>query len=266
MAHRAVTRWTVGNRPHTGSPFDASSRKPPPPNPGPPPPTPAHPLARPTGACDDDELTGSREGGRWPGSTTEAHMSNPPRDAGSIFGKARELPPAERPAYLDRACAGDPAARAEVERLLAAPPPAAATATAPSGAVGTADYAPGGAAGEVIAGRYALLGPIGEGGMGEVWVARQTEPVQRKVAVKLIKAGMDSKSVLARFEAERQALALMDHPNIARVFDGGLTDRGRPFFVMELVDGQPLTRFCDQAKLTPRERLGLFVPVCQAVQ
>jgi serine/threonine-protein kinase len=102
--------------------------------------------------------------------------------------------------------------------------------------------------------------------MGEVWIAKQTEPVKRKVALKLIKAGMDSKSVLARFEAERQALALMDHPNIARVLDGGLTPYGQPFFVMELVNGQPLTRFCDEARLAPRERLELFVSICQAVQ
>src|SRR5580700_10539480 len=102
--------------------------------------------------------------------------------------------------------------------------------------------------------------------MGEVWVAKQTEPVQRKVALKLIKTGMDSKAVLARFEQERQALALMDHPNIARVLDGGLTPTGQPFFVMELVNGLPLTRFCDEAKLTPKERLELFVPICQAVQ
>ncbi len=102
--------------------------------------------------------------------------------------------------------------------------------------------------------------------MGEVWVAKQTEPVKRKVALKLIKTGMDSKAVLARFEQERQALALMDHPNIAKVLDGGLTPTGQPFFVMELVNGLPLTKFCDEARLTPRERLELFVPICQAVQ
>src|SRR5262245_37782050 len=118
----------------------------------------------------------------------------------------------------------------------------------------------------IIAGRYTLIEPIGQGGMGEVWVADQTDPVKRRVAVKLIKMGIDSNAVIARFEAERQALALMDHPNIAKVFDGGLTDRGRPFFVMELVNGLPFTRYCDEAKLTPRERLELFVPVCQAVQ
>ena len=102
--------------------------------------------------------------------------------------------------------------------------------------------------------------------MGEVWVAKQTEPVKRKVALKLIKTGMDSRAVLQRFEQERQALAMMDHPNIARVLDGGLTPTGQPFFVMELVNGLPLTKFCDEARLTPRERLELFVPICQAVQ
>ena len=107
---------------------------------------------------------------------------------------------------------------------------------------------------------------IGEGGMGEVWVAKQTEPVKRKVALKLIKTGMDSKAVLQRFEQERQALALMDHPNIAKVLDGGLTPTGQPFFVMELVNGLPLTKFCDEARLTTKERLELFVPICQAVQ
>src|SRR5262249_57855897 len=130
----------------------------------------------------------------------------------------------------------------------------------------TIEYKSGAEPGTIIAGRYKLLERIGEGGMGEVWVTKQTEPVQRKVALKLVKAGMDSKSVLARFENERQALALMDHPNIAKVLDGGLTAEGRPFFVMELVNGQPLTKFCDEAKLTPRERLELFVPVCQAIQ
>ena len=102
--------------------------------------------------------------------------------------------------------------------------------------------------------------------MGTVWMARQTEPVKRLVAVKLIKAGMDSRQVIARFEAERQALALMDHPNIARVLDAGATTAGRPYFVMDLVKGVPITRHCDEHHLTPRQRLELFVPVCQAVQ
>ena len=118
----------------------------------------------------------------------------------------------------------------------------------------------------VIAGRYALRKKIGEGGMGEVWVARQSEPVKRDVAVKLIKSGMDSRGVLARFEQERQALAMMDHPNIARVYDGGLTPGGQPFFVMELVDGLSLTEFCDKHTMSARQRLDLFVPICRAVQ
>jgi eukaryotic-like serine/threonine-protein kinase len=121
-------------------------------------------------------------------------------------------------------------------------------------------------AGAVLAGKYTLLQEIGEGGMGTVYVAQQTEPVKRQVAVKLIKAGMDSRAVLARFEAERQALAVMDHPNIAKILDGGVAPSGVPFFVMELVKGVPITAYCDGKKLTPRERLELFVPVCQAIQ
>ncbi len=130
----------------------------------------------------------------------------------------------------------------------------------------TKDYRPESVPGAIVAGRYTLIEKIGEGGMGEVWVARQTEPVKRKVALKLIKAGMDSKAVLQRFEQERQALAMMDHPNIAKVLDGGLTPDRRPFFVMELVNGLPLTKFCDEAKLGIRARLELFTAVCQAVQ
>jgi serine/threonine protein kinase len=120
--------------------------------------------------------------------------------------------------------------------------------------------------GSVVGGKYKLLEAIGEGGMGAVWMASQIEPVKRFVAVKLIKAGMDSKTVLARFEAERQALSMMDHPNIARVLDVGTTAAGRPFFVMELVKGTPITEFCDRRKLSPRERLELFIPVCNAIQ
>lgn len=118
----------------------------------------------------------------------------------------------------------------------------------------------------VIGGRYKLQEKIGEGGMGEVWVAKQTEPVKRRVAIKLVKAGMDSRQVLSRFEQERQALAMMDHPNIARVLDGGMTPSGHPFFVMELVNGLQLTRYCDEVRLTFKERLELFVLICQAVQ
>ncbi|HXG12432.1 MAG TPA: serine/threonine-protein kinase, partial [Gemmataceae bacterium] len=120
--------------------------------------------------------------------------------------------------------------------------------------------------GSLIAGRYKLLEQIGEGGMGTVWMAEQQEPVRRKVALKIIKPGMDSRQVIARFEAERQALALMDHPHIARVFDAGTTPSGRPYFVMELVKGIPITDYCDRNKLSLRQRLELFVQVCQAVQ
>src|SRR5262245_34007605 len=115
-------------------------------------------------------------------------------------------------------------------------------------------------------GPYRLLQKIGEGGMGEVWMVEQTEPVRREVALKIIKAGMDTRQVIARFEAERQALAMMDHPCIARVLDAGATDTGRPFFVMELVRGEPITHHCDKNNLTTVERLELFVQVCHAVQ
>jgi WD40 repeat protein len=188
----------------------------------------------------------------------------------SLFLAAlRRTDPADRQAFLEQACAGDAELRRRIEMLLAAyaagqdklePPAPDPDATGPEEGPPAVDP------GRLIAGRYRLLELIGEGGMGEVWVAKQTQPVQRKVALKLIKPGMDSRQVIGRFEAERQALALMDHPNIAKVLDGGLTADGRPFFVMELVNGLPLTRFCDEAKLNPRERLELFVPVCQAVQ
>jgi serine/threonine protein kinase/tetratricopeptide (TPR) repeat protein len=118
----------------------------------------------------------------------------------------------------------------------------------------------------LVIGPYKLLQVIGEGGMGTVYLAEQARPVRRLVALKVIKAGLDSRQVLARFEAERQTLALMDHPNIARVLDAGATEQGRPYFVMELVKGVPIAEFCDERRLTPRERLELFIPVCQAVQ
>ncbi len=189
-----------------------------------------------------------------------------------IFCDALELASAaERAAYLDRACGDDADLRQRVERLLeahaeaqsflAAGPAIAAATTAPAAGVGGAV----GVGGTVI-GPYKLVEVIGEGGMGTVWLAQQTEPVKRLAALKVIKAGMDSRQVLARFEAERQALALMDHPHIAKVLDAGATPDGRPYFVMELVKGTPLTTFCDERRLTPRQRLELFVPVCQAVQ
>ena len=115
-------------------------------------------------------------------------------------------------------------------------------------------------------GPYKILQTLGEGGFGIVYLAEQREPVERRVALKVIKLGMDSKEVLARFEAERQALALMDHANVAKFLDAGLTPSGRPYFAMEHVPGVPLTDYCDSQRLTPRERLELFVPVCMAVQ
>jgi serine/threonine protein kinase len=185
----------------------------------------------------------------------------------SIFLEALDIPdPTERAAFLERACAGNPDLRRKVEALLAAHTEAGGFLEAPAPGPRTADHDPQPDTGTVIAGKYKLIEEIGEGGMGNVWMAQQTEPVKRLVAVKLIKAGMDTRQVVARFEAERQALALMDHPHIARVLDGGATPDGRPFFVMELVKGVPITKYCDAHKLTPRERLELFVPVCQAVQ
>lgn len=177
----------------------------------------------------------------------------------TIFLEAAEIDsPSERAAYLERSCGDDQRLRDAVEALLeshqrsqglldAAAPPIVKC------------------AGTTI-GPYKLLRQIGEGGMGTVFMAEQFQPVERQVALKLIKAGMDSGQVIARFETERQALALMDHPNIARVLDAGTTAAGRPYFAMELVEGVPITTYCDENRLTPRARLELFVPVCQAIQ
>jgi serine/threonine protein kinase len=194
--------------------------------------------------------------------------------AKSLFLAASDLAdPAERAAFLDRECGGDAELRARIGALLrandAAPLPSAPEATVDSAPAlpETEDYGdPTARVGALLSGKYKLVEEIGAGGMGSVFMAQQTEPVKRAVAVKVIKAGMDSRAVLARFEAERQALAMMDHPNIAKVLDAGTTDGGRPFFVMELVKGTPITRYCDEHKLTPRQRLELFVPVCQAIQ
>ncbi len=184
--------------------------------------------------------------------------------------------PAEREAFLDAVCTGNPDARAAIAALLRVQANNPDFLEQPADLLaGTQDAAPDMPCttardeerpGTVLAGRYKLLEEIGAGGMGTVWMAQQTEPIKRLVAVKLIKAGMDSKSVVARFEAERHALALMDHPHIAKVHDAGTTETGRPFFVMELVKGIPLTKYCDNHHLTPQQRLELFVPVCQAVQ
>jgi serine/threonine protein kinase/WD40 repeat protein len=194
-------------------------------------------------------------------------MPTDPKLVRDHFLAAAELPAAERAAYLTANC-GEAGLRTAVERLLAAhdQPASVLNRPVPGGLDQTGAYVPRELPGTIIAGRYKLLEAIGEGGMGAVWVAEQTQPVRRKVALKLIKVGMDSKSVLARFEAERQALAVMDHPNIAKVLDGGLTETGRPFFVMEYIKGVPITEYCDATRLSVPERLNLFVQVCQAVQ
>jgi serine/threonine protein kinase/WD40 repeat protein len=193
----------------------------------------------------------------------------------SIFGRALEIEStAARAQYLDAACADNATLRDELDSLLAAA--AKAGSFMRDAAIGPAvDPNVFGATmikaeepespGSMI-GPYKLLQQIGEGGFGVVYLAEQVEPVRRKVALKVIKPGMDSRQIIARFEAERQALALMDHQNIARVLDAGTTGQGRPYFVMELVKGVPITEYCDQNKLTPRERLELFIPVCQAIQ
>jgi eukaryotic-like serine/threonine-protein kinase len=190
----------------------------------------------------------------------------------AVFMAALDADPAARPAVLDGMCAGDEELRRRVEAMLRAndradpllDQPAADLLAAELPAVAAPD--PTEERGTVIAGRYRLREVIGEGGMGSVWLADQTEPVRRTVALKLIKVGMDSRSVLARFEAERQALAVMDHPHIAKVLDGGTTEAGRPFFVMEYVPGISLTEYCDAERVDVPGRLALFVQICQAVQ
>lgn len=195
-----------------------------------------------------------------------------------IFDVAAELPASERSAFLDRMCEGDGAVRAQVESLLAALEGSPAFLASPTGVVEAtmALEEPSGAPGGVVGvrtegpgttiGPYKLLQQIGEGGFGAVFMADQDKPVRRKVALKIIKLGMDTRQVVARFEQERQALAIMDHPNIAKVFDAGVTESGRPFFVMELCAGDPFTEYCDKNSLTIQERLDLFVQVCHAVQ
>ncbi len=183
-----------------------------------------------------------------------------------FFAALQQNTPESRKAYLDKACGNDEKLRVCVERLLNAQAHLGSFLEAPGSQQEATVEAirreqPG-----AMVGPYKLLQEIGQGGMGVVWMAEQEEPVKRRVAVKIIKPGMDSQQIIARFEAERQALALMDHPNIAKVLDAGTTADGRPFFVMELVKGIPITEFCDTNRLTPRERLELFVPVCQAIQ
>jgi serine/threonine protein kinase/Tfp pilus assembly protein PilF len=185
----------------------------------------------------------------------------------SILAEAVELPSEqERAAFLERACAGDAELRRRVEQLVEDHFRAGSFLESPAVPVGATVDEPGrgGPGGSV--GPYKLLEQIGEGGFGVVFLAEQTEPVRRRVALKVLKPGMDTRQVVARFEQERQALALMDHPNIATVLDGGTTEKGRPFFVMELVRGVALTQYCDDNRLDLRQRLALFADVCGAVQ
>jgi serine/threonine protein kinase/WD40 repeat protein len=216
-------------------------------------------------------------------------MSAEPKDATKlrstsakeIFLAAAELAPAERAAYLDTACPGDADLRRRVEALLRAhDEPGSFPAELPDKVAAALGVKPskGDELGETRAtlsgdesvgaqvGPYKLLQRLGEGGMGTVYMAEQAQPVRRMVALKIVRTGMDSRQVIARFEAERQALALMDHPNIAKVLDAGTTGSGQPFFAMELVKGIPITRFCDEHHYSPRQRLELFIPVCHAVQ
>jgi tetratricopeptide (TPR) repeat protein len=193
-------------------------------------------------------------------------MTEPSLPEESLFAQALEIASAtERAAFLDRACGDNQALRNEVEALLRAHEQSGDLLDNPDKLLVTTDV-PGQERPGTMLGPYKLLERIGEGGMGTVWMAEQIEPIQRRVAVKVVKAGMDSRQVLARFEAERQALALMEHPNIAKVLDAGQTPSGRPYFVMELVKGKPITKYCDEKRLAVRERLELFGDVCRAVQ
>src|SRR5215203_4239876 len=200
-------------------------------------------------------------------------MSASPSREVAIFSSALELDASQRAAYLDKACGDDGALREHLENLLRVHEQAIPFLESRGSAGGAQDLtvradglsAPAEKAGDRI-GRYKLLQQIGEGGCGVVYMADQEEPVRRRVALKVIKLGMDTRNVIARFEAERQALALMDHPNIAKVLDAGATETGRPFFVMELVHGIKITDYCDQNNLTTEERLKLFIQVCQAIQ
>jgi serine/threonine protein kinase/tetratricopeptide (TPR) repeat protein len=191
-----------------------------------------------------------------------------PKSVDRIYWDAAQIDsPAEREAYLARTCADDIELRQRVVQLLQARSKVESFLESPApNLVATANEQPVSEGSGTVIDEYKLLEQIGEGGFGVVFMAEQQEPIRRKVALKVLKPGMDSRQVIARFEAERQALALMDHPNIAKVLDGGQAASGRPYFVMDLVKGMPITDYCDQNQLTPRERLELFVHVCQAVQ
>jgi hypothetical protein len=180
-----------------------------------------------------------------------------------IFAAALDRQPEERAAFLEQACAKDPVQRERLRELLAAHGEATGFLRGP--VVTREPLPPVEQPGENI-NRYKLVQRIGEGGVGVVWMAQQEHPLRRLVALKIIKLGMDTQAVVARFEAERQALALMDHPNIAKVLDAGVTTSGRPYFVMELVRGVPITKYCDEHQLTTPERLALFIAVDHAAQ
>src|SRR5437879_5356323 len=195
-------------------------------------------------------------------------MSQPANHAEAIVDALLGIPREERAAYLEQACGADAQQRLLVEGMLKAHEQADALiqmrGEQARKTIAVAPFPISEKPGDRI-GRYKLLQQIGEGGCGVVYLAEQSEPVRRRVALKVIKPGMDTRQVIARFEAERQALAMMDHPNIAKVFDGGVTETGRPFFVMELVKGLPITRYCDEHKLDTAQRLELFVQVCEAI-
>jgi serine/threonine protein kinase len=190
------------------------------------------------------------------------------RSTDTVFAQAIEIAcPQARARFLEQACASDPTLRREVEKLVHDYFRAGTFLERPAAQLlATTQEPPITEAPGTVIGPYKLLEQIGEGGFGVVFLANQTRPVRRKVALKVLKPGMDTRQVVARFEAERQALAIMDHPHIARVFDGGATSAGRPYFVMELVKGMPITKFCDQHRLAPRDRLKLFADLCYAVQ
>jgi serine/threonine protein kinase len=182
----------------------------------------------------------------------------------SIFAEALELSLEDRQAFINNACSSDWELRQRIESLLKAHDEAGNFlngVTTETSQPTSCIEGPG-----TIIGPYELLEQIGEGGFGVVYMAAQQQPIRRKVALKIIKPGMDSRHIITRFEMERQALAMMDHPNVAKVLDAGQTASGRPYFVMDLVKGLPITEYCDQAQLSLRERLSLFVDVCQAVQ
>jgi hypothetical protein len=194
-------------------------------------------------------------------------MSELPPDIKSLFADTLEKrTPAERNAYLSMACKGDTALRQRIEALLRAYEEAQDVPDALIVSLGLPEPAALTEGPGTVIDRYKLLEKIGEGGMAVVHMAEQTEPIRRKVALKIIKLGMDTRQVIARFEAERQALALMDHPSIAKVLDAGATETGRPYFVMELVQGVSITEYCDKNSLSTKDRLALFLQVCHAVQ